>query len=87
MFGTGNLGSSRVRNSQFFASHLLRAIIWYLTGHVAWPTPTPSKGFWSLIKRGVGTYHKVRLYVAEFQFRCNNNRLNDNIFAEAVKDC
>jgi hypothetical protein len=50
------------------------------------------EGFLSLIKRGVvGTYHKVSqkylpLYVAEFQFRYNN-RLNDNIFGEAIKGC
>jgi transposase-like protein len=50
------------------------------------------EGFWSILKRGViGTYHKVSrkylpLYVAEFQFRYNN-RLNDNIFAEAIKGC
>jgi hypothetical protein len=50
------------------------------------------EGFWSILKRGVmGTYHKVSrkylpLYVAEFQFRYNN-RLNANIFAEAIKGC
>jgi transposase-like protein len=50
------------------------------------------EGFWSLIKRGmIGTFHKVSkkylpLYVAEFQFRYNN-RLNDDIFAEAIRGC
>ena len=50
------------------------------------------EGFWSLVKRGViGTYHKVSkkylpLYVAEFQFRYNN-RLNPDIFGEAIKGC
>lgn len=50
------------------------------------------EGFWSLVKRGmVGTFHKVSkkylpLYVAEFQFR-HNNRLNPNIFAEAIRGC
>jgi len=50
------------------------------------------EGFWSILKRGVvGTYHKVSkkylpLYVAEFQFRYNN-RLNDDIFGEAMKGC
>lgn len=50
------------------------------------------EGFWSLIKRGVmGSYHKVSgkylpLYVAEFQFRYNN-RLNDDIFEEAIRGC
>ncbi|HEY2069647.1 MAG TPA: IS1595 family transposase [Rhizomicrobium sp.] len=50
------------------------------------------EGFWSLIKRGVvGTFHKVSkkylpLYVAEFQFRYNN-RLNDDIFGEAIRGC
>jgi transposase-like protein len=50
------------------------------------------EGFWSLIKRGVmGSYHKVSrkylpLYVAEFQFRYNN-RLNPNIFEEAIRGC
>jgi transposase-like protein len=48
------------------------------------------EGFWSLVKRGViGTYHKVSkkylpLYIAEFQFRYNN-RLNPDIFGEAMK--
>jgi transposase-like protein len=48
------------------------------------------EGFWSLIKRGmIGTFHKVSkkylsLYVAEFQFRYNN-RLNADIFGEAIK--
>jgi hypothetical protein len=50
------------------------------------------EGFWSLIKRGmVGTFHKVSakylpLYVAEFQFRYNN-RLNADIFGEAIRGC
>jgi hypothetical protein len=50
------------------------------------------EGFWSIFKRGVvGTFHKVSakylpLYVAEFQFRYNN-RLNPDIFAEAIKGC
>jgi hypothetical protein len=49
-------------------------------------------GFWSLIKRGmVGTFHKVSakylpLYVAEFAFRYNN-RLNADIFGEAISAC
>ncbi len=50
------------------------------------------EGFWSLVKRGmVGTFHKVSkkylpLYVAEFQFRYNN-RLNEDIFGEAMRGC
>jgi transposase-like protein len=50
------------------------------------------EGFWSMIKRGVmGSYHKVSkkylpLYVAEFQFRYNN-RLNNDIFGEAIRGC
>ena len=50
------------------------------------------EGFWSLIKRGmVGTFHKVSrkylpLYVAEFSWRYNN-RLNPDIFAEAIRGC
>jgi hypothetical protein len=48
--------------------------------------------FWSLIKRAiVGSYHKVSrkylpLYVAEFQFQYNN-RLNEDIFGEAIRGC
>ncbi len=44
------------------------------------------------MKRGiVGAFHKVSakylpLYVAEFQFRYNN-RLNPDIFAEAIRGC
>ncbi len=47
-------------------------------------------GFWSLLKRGiVGSYHKVSrkylpLYIAEFQFRYNN-RMNEDIFGEAIR--
>jgi transposase-like protein len=50
------------------------------------------EGFWSLVKRGmIGTFHKVSrkylpLYVAEFQFRYNN-RLNPEIFGEAIRGC
>jgi len=50
------------------------------------------EGFWSILKRGImGTFHKVSrkylpLYVAEFQFRYNN-RLNADIFAEAIRGC
>ncbi len=50
------------------------------------------EGFWSLIKRGVmGSYHKVSrkylpLYIAEFQFRYNN-RMNEDIFGEAIRGC
>ena len=50
------------------------------------------EGFWSLIKRGImGSFHKIShkylpLYVAEFQFRYNN-RLNADIFGEAIKGC
>ena len=47
------------------------------------------EGFWSIFKRGVvRTFHKVSakylpLYVAEFQFRCNN-RMNSDIFGTAI---
>jgi hypothetical protein len=50
------------------------------------------EGFWYLIKLGVvGTYYKVSrkylpLYVADFQFRYNN-RLNADIFGDAVRGC
>lgn len=50
------------------------------------------EGFWSIFKRGImGTFHKVSrkylpLYVAEFSWRYNN-RLNSNIFRDAVKAC
>jgi IS1 family transposase/transposase-like protein len=50
------------------------------------------EGFWSLVKRSmIGTYHKVSkrylpLYVAEAQFRYNN-RLNADIFGEAIRSC
>ena len=50
------------------------------------------EGFWSIFKRGVvGTFHKISakylpLYVAEFQFRYNN-RLNLDIFGEAIRGC
>jgi transposase-like protein len=48
--------------------------------------------FWSPIKRGImGSYHNVSkkylpLYVAEFQFRCNN-RQNADIFGTAISKC
>jgi hypothetical protein len=48
------------------------------------------EGFWSIFKRSiVGSYHKVSrkylpLYIAEFQFRYNN-RMNADIFGEAVR--
>ncbi|MFZ3353478.1 MAG: IS1595 family transposase [Xanthobacteraceae bacterium] len=50
------------------------------------------EGFWSIFKRGiVGTFHNVskkylHLYVAEFQFRYNN-RMNEDIFGEAIRRC
>jgi len=50
------------------------------------------EGFWSIFKRGiVGSFHKVSrkympLYVAEFQFRYNN-RMNADIFGEAISAC
>ncbi len=50
------------------------------------------EGFWSLVKRSiVGSYHKVSrkylpLYIAEAQFRYNN-RLNADIFGEAIRGC
>lgn len=50
------------------------------------------EGFWSIFKRGiVGSFHKVSdkylpLYVAEFQFRYNN-RMNPDIFGEAIAGC
>lgn len=50
------------------------------------------EGFWSLVKRGmIGTLHKVSkkylpLYVAKFQFRYNN-RMNADIFGEAIMGC
>jgi transposase-like protein len=50
------------------------------------------EGFWSIFKRGVvGTFHKVSakylpLYIAEFQFRYNN-RENEDIFGEAIREC
>jgi IS1 family transposase len=51
------------------------------------------EGFWSIIKRGiVGSFHKVSrkympLYVAEFQFRYNNDRLNADILGTAIEGC
>jgi len=48
------------------------------------------EGFWSIFKRSiVGSFHKVSakylpLYIAECQFKYNN-RLNSDIFGEAVK--
>lgn len=50
------------------------------------------EGFWSLVKRSiVGSYHKVSrkylpLYIAEAQFKYNN-RLNADIFGEAIRGC
>ena len=50
------------------------------------------EGFWSIFKCGVvGTFHKVSakylpLYVAEFQFRCNN-RANADIFGAVIGGC
>jgi hypothetical protein len=50
------------------------------------------EGFWSLVKRSiVGSYHKVSrkylpLYIAEAQFKYNN-RLNADIFGEALRGC
>ena len=51
------------------------------------------EGFWSIFKRGiVGSFHKVSrkymaLYVAEFQFLYNNNRMNPDIFDAAIRGC
>jgi transposase-like protein len=50
------------------------------------------EGFWSIFKRGVvGTFYKMSakympLYAAEFQFRYNN-RMNPDMFAQAIAGC
>jgi hypothetical protein len=50
------------------------------------------EGFWSIFKRSVvGTFHKMSakympLYVAEFQFRYNN-QFNADIFGTAIGGC
>ncbi len=51
------------------------------------------EGFWSIFKRSiVGSYHKVSakylpLYIAECQFKYNNNRDNGDIFGAAIAGC
>jgi len=61
----------------------------YVTGAIHTNT---IEGFWSLVKRSiVGSYHKVSrkylpLYIAEAQFKYNN-RLNADIFGEAIRGC
>lgn len=49
------------------------------------------EGFWSIFKRGVGTFHKMNakympLYVAAFQF-CYNNRFDADIFETVIRGC
>jgi IS1 family transposase len=50
------------------------------------------EGFWSILKRDIsGSFHKLRkkyipLYIAEFEFRYNN-RMNADIFTEAIRRC
>jgi len=76
-------------NSEFPHETVDHAAGQYVVGAVHTQT---IEGFWSIFKRGVvGTFHKVSakylpLYVAEFQFRYNN-RLNADIFGEAIRGC
>ncbi len=67
--------------------HVKHSAVQYVVGTIHRNT---IEGFWSLFKRSiVGSFHKVSakhlpLYVAEAQFRYNN-RLNPDIFGEAIR--
>jgi hypothetical protein len=85
----GYQGLCKTKGGEYAHGAVYHARRQYVTGAIH---TNSIEGFWSLIKRGVvGTYHKVSkkylpLYVAEFQFRYNN-RLNADIFGEAIRGC
>lgn len=85
----GYMTLGKARGGEYAHGAVYHSRAQYVTGAIHTNT---IEGFWSLIKRGVvGTYHKVSkkylpLYVAEFQFRYNN-RLNADIFGEAIRGC
>ena len=89
LLATDEYPAYRSLKGEYKHGHVHHAANRYVVGAVHTNT---IEGFWSILKRGLmGTFHKVSrkylpLYVAEFQFRYNN-RLNADIFAEAIRGC